>query len=56
MGCSYLGVLFSKLGEAVPAANAFDEIGSAALGELGRKLCYSIVYTTILLGAPCYEA
>ena len=50
VGCGYLGVLFSKLGVAVPSAQAFDEIGAAALGKTGTRLVYSLVYTTIFIG------
>ncbi len=50
LGCGYLGVLFSKLGVAVPSAQAFDEIGAAALGKTGTRLVYSLVYTTIFIG------
>ena len=56
VGCGYLGVLFAKLGVAVPTATAFDEIGSAALGKLGRGLVYSLVYTTIFVGGCAAEA
>jgi hypothetical protein len=51
IGCGYLGVLFSKLGVAVPNAQAFDEIGHAAMGKLGTRLVYALVYTTIFVGA-----
>ncbi|PSC72118.1 tobamovirus multiplication 1-like [Micractinium conductrix] len=49
-GCAYLGVLFSRLAVACPTAITFDDIGHAALpkGNLGRRLCYGLVYTTIV--------
>lgn len=50
LGCGYLGFLFTRLGLAVPAAVAMDEIGAAAMATLGVRLVYLCVYTTIFVG------
>ena len=46
LGCGYLGLLFSKLACALPNATTFDDIGQAALGKLGKRLVFGLVYTT----------
>lgn len=44
LGCGYLGVLFTKLAVAQPTATTMDELGSAALGKMGKRLVFGAFY------------